>query len=255
MRSERWGIFVVLVLAVVIAKGLIGAGTFLIDHFVLIFTGYWMTREIFREPPLYNERNLRMAFGFSVALASLALCWLSFLPLATGWLVVIFGAYAIGQFVRGGAVRLRPKRFWRILFVALGPLSIFGIWYGGIMTYWRFQSAEAVYLGLAPTWFIGMSDGNDFMWNGFLLPLLGERIVPLEMIPTSGAFTIWGILLWLSQPIAFGLAVLKGNADAYFVHKMTGTQRLQATLGMACVGIAVSCVVIAGTLLLVHLSK
>jgi hypothetical protein len=205
MRPERWGVLAVLVLAATMVAGLVGAGTFAIDHCMLVFFGYWTTRGIFRQ---------------------------------------------------GGLVTwCRPKPFWRVIFVALAPLSIFSIWYGGVVTYWRLAPAGSVYFDLIPLSAIGMTDGNDFMWNGFLLPLIGHRIVPLNLIPTSGAFTAWGIFLWLSQPIAFGWAVLKGNADAYFVYAMTRRQRVTATLTMLAIGLAISGVVIGITRLLVCFSQ
>lgn len=85
--------------------------------------------------------------------------------------------------------------------VLLLPINIIALWLGGILPYFDVARGEQVYFHLVPTEYIGES-GNDFMWNGLILPWIG-RIVPLEMTPTYQylPFTILAIIVWVMMPV------------------------------------------------------
>lgn len=102
----------------------------------------------------------------------------------------------------------------RKLYPFLFPISIFSLYAGGILPYFNLITPEKVYFNLIPTQFLGTS-GNDFMWNGLILPFLG-RIVPLSVIPTyhSIAFTIVAIEIWLAMPFVLGFACILGWSSA-----------------------------------------
>src|SRR3989344_1686820 len=70
--------------------------------------------------------------------------------------------------------------------VFLLPANIIVLWIGGVLPYFNLMPPEAVYFGLVPKEWLGNS-GNDFMWNGLTLPLLG-RILPSEFVPTHRYF-------------------------------------------------------------------
>jgi hypothetical protein len=102
------------------------------------------------------------------------------------------------------------RKFYPLLF----PISIIALYLGGILPYFNLIAPEKVYFNLIPSQFLGIS-GNDFMWNGLILPFLG-RIVPLNLIPTyhSIAFTIVAIEIWLAMPFVLGFACLLGWSSA-----------------------------------------
>ena len=111
-----------------------------------------------------------------------------------------------------------PKLPWFGVFApALIPLSIIALYFGGILPYFNLMEPEAVYFYLLPKSWLGIS-GNDFMWNGLTLPLIG-RVMPLEMLPTSQNFflhpiNLFAYAIWALMPIAMIWSSLCGAADA-----------------------------------------
>ncbi len=110
----------------------------------------------------------------------------------------------------------KVKSLWRLrkLFPLLFVGSVVALWLGGIMPYLNLMEPTAVYFGLIPQHVLGQS-GNDFMWNGLVLPLIG-RTVPLELIPTYQYFwfNVVAVLFWIGIPIVMGWACLKAFAHA-----------------------------------------
>jgi hypothetical protein len=140
---------------------------------------------------------------------------------ASGWfftllvdlsMLMVLG-YAITFFMyRVLARRWKWMGVWGALLL---PLNILMLWAGGILPYFNLLPGEQVYFYLIPTEFIGTS-GNDFMWNGLILPWI-TRTVPLEMMPTYNylLFNIWAITIWIAMPVTLVWAcVLRGFPDS-----------------------------------------
>lgn len=121
--------------------------------------------------------------------------------------------YAITFFIFRVAVR--EWKWLGVYSVFLLPVNILALWIGGILPYFNLIAPEAVYFHIFPKEWLGVT-GNDFMWNGFILPLTGGRIVPLEVIPTYHylLFNVYAFLLWLSYPVALGYGAILGYAHS-----------------------------------------
>lgn len=123
----------------------------------------------------------------------------------------------------GPVTRLKPKKTWRRFLLLLYPISFLSLWILGSLAYWDFISSGGAYFGLVPESWIGTPDGNDFMWNGFLIRLLGTRVVPLSFIPTYNfcltplnvsLLTLWSIVIEIGEPAVLWWAILKGQAHS-----------------------------------------
>jgi hypothetical protein len=90
------------------------------------------------------------------------------------------------------------------------------MWLGGVLPYFNLIPPARVYFGMFPSDWLGVN-GNDFMWNGFLIALGIKRVVPLELQPTYHYFwfNLYVILYWLSFIPTLGWAVLKGRQTAF----------------------------------------
>lgn len=124
--------------------------------------------------------------------------------LALGYLI----SFVIFRFLTG---------YWRwlsTLAVLLLPISVLGLYAGGIPPYFNLIPPEQVYFHLIPKEFLGLT-GNDFMWNGFLLPTVG-RIVPLSIQPTYQylGFNLFAVFIWLGMWPVLGWASAQGYIDA-----------------------------------------
>lgn len=125
-------------------------------------------------------------------------------------LIIIF-AYPISFLV----YRLAKKQPWMGKWAwILILVSVLALWSGGIPPYFNLMEPEDVYFGMVPSEWLG-ENGNDFMWNGLTLPIIG-RIVPLEMTPTYQfpLFTIYAVFVWLMMPFAMIGVARFGRADA-----------------------------------------
>lgn len=113
--------------------------------------------------------------------------------------------------------RVVVRKWWKsfgVYAAFLLPINIIVLWIGGVLPYFNLMSPENVYFGLVPKEWLGNS-GNDFMWNGLTLPILG-RVLPLEFFPTYRhfLFNIYAALIWLSYPIILGWASFRGYAHS-----------------------------------------
>jgi hypothetical protein len=167
----------------------------------------------------------------------------------------------------GPITRLRPKKFWRKFLPALLPANIIVLWVLGALAYANIITSVGAYAHLIPLSAIGTLDGNDFMWNGFIMVLFGKRLVPLGLIPTynhcqiiqnagflsqlTSLFTLWGIVVWLSMPVILGWAAVKGNGHAVANNWPAG-RWYKAAFIMALKGLALSLLTAAITALLVQ---
>lgn len=138
------------------------------------------------------------------------------------------------------------RKFYPLLF----PISIISLYFGGILPYFNLIAPEKVYFNLIPASFLGVS-GNDFMWNGLILPLFG-RIVPLNLIPTyhSIAFTIVAIEIWLAMPFILGLACLLGWSTA--LENAKPKEVWPVFLGILIGGVALFSFLVGAITILVH---
>lgn len=138
------------------------------------------------------------------------------------------------------------RKFYPLLF----PISIISLYFGGILPYFNLIAPEKVYFNLIPVQFLGTS-GNDFMWNGLILPLLG-RIVPLSVIPThhSVAFTIVAIEIWLAMPFVLGFACLLGWSSA--LENAKAKEIWPVCLGVLLAGIVLFFLLVGAATVLVH---
>jgi hypothetical protein len=113
---------------------------------------------------------------------------------------------------------ITPRWPWIGVFAPfLLPLSVLALYVGGLLPYFNLMEPEAVYFYLLPKSWLGIS-GNDFMWNGLTLPLIG-RVMPLEMIPTCKNFplhpiNLFAYVIWTLMPVVMVWSSLCGSADA-----------------------------------------
>ena len=165
-------------------------GTFLIDHSTMILFGYWITYAI------YNRRGIQYRVGRAILMAESRDANPSFLR----WLKSVLD-------------RLFPITF---------PVSIIVLWIGGFLPYMNLVPPESVYAGLFPKEWLGVN-GNDFMWNGFLLPIIGERIVPLGALSNelTSLGTMYGLLYWASFPFFLGWSVSRGRSTAFLRNRLS----------------------------------
>lgn len=122
-------------------------------------------------------------------------------------MLIVFG-YSITFFIY--RVLTRKWKWMGVQALLLLPTNIIALWLGGVLPYFNVIRGENVYFNLIPSHFIGVN-GNDFMWNGLILPWIG-RIVPLDMLPTYQypLFTVWAVIIWLAMPLVLGWASLRG---------------------------------------------
>lgn len=104
-------------------------------------------------------------------------------------------------------------RWWPALTLAglgLFVATILGFWTFGLLPFFGFMSIPPIYETLIQT-----VNSNDFMWNG-LVPFFKERVVPLELIPTTSNpwFIAYAVLIWLGMIPVLGWACFHGMADA-----------------------------------------
>lgn len=147
---------------------------------------------------------------------------------------------------------IKVKFLWplRKLYPLLFPISILSLYLGGILPYFNLIAPEKVYFNLIPVQFLGLS-GNDFMWNGLILPFLG-RIVPLDIIPTyhNWAFTIVAIEIWIAMPFVLVYACMRGWSSALLNAKLK--EIWPVCLGVFLAGIALFLLLIGAVTVLVR---
>lgn len=155
-------------------------GTFIIDHAMMTFLGYLVT---------YNLYKLR-GKQWNLGVAALKNPGVSFYGKRKGFF----------------------DRFWLMTF----PLSIISLWIGGALPYLNLVEPESVYFYAFPASWLGVN-GNDFMWNGFIIAFTEKRALPLEFLPTTQYFwfNVYAVLYWLSFPVVLGLAVARGRQTAF----------------------------------------
>lgn len=149
---------------------------------------------------------------FSALLAVCSIGWF-FTILVDYTLLIVLGyfmTYVIYRHIIKVKFLWRLRRLYPLLFVA----SVLALWFGGVMPYFNLMEPSAVYLGLVPAEILGQT-GNDFMWNGLILPFI-DRTVPLELTPTYQYlwFNVLAILFWLGIPLVQGWACLQAFSDA-----------------------------------------
>lgn len=158
----------------------IGYGTFIIDHALLLVMGYVCTYNI------YKTRGKQWNYGVAAL-----------------------------KFPNVGFYRWRKKfmdRFWLMTF----PLSVLSLWIGGFFPYINAIPPESVYCYAFPKEWLGIN-GQDFMWNGFIIALFDKRIIPLEFLPTwkYPLFNAYAGLYWASIIFFLGFGVAKGRQTAF----------------------------------------
>lgn len=151
-------------------------GTFIIDHASLIIFPFFITYWLF------NRR------GFNRKLGDLSL--------------------------ESRTARVLKSSIYRFELMTF-PLTLFLMWIGGIMPYFNWIPPADVYFGIFPEGWLGRN-GNDFMWNGFLLAFGDYRIIPFEMLPTYRylLFNIYAVIYWLSFIPTFMWGVSEGRSLA-----------------------------------------
>lgn len=147
----------------------------------------------------------------AVALLLIALSGWFFTLLVDIPMLLVLG-YAVTFFIY--RVPARKWKFIGVYAAFLFPINILMLWVGGVLPYLNLMTPEAVYFYVLPAKWLGIS-GNDFMWNGLTLPIIG-RILPLESVPTYRhfLFNAYALLLWFCYPLALGLASLRAYAHS-----------------------------------------
>lgn len=147
----------------------------------------------------------------------IALCGWFFTLLVDNSMLIVLGF--VFSFI---TYRVFVRRYWMSLGVYsifLLPLNIIALWVGGTMPYWNIIPPESVYFNLLPKEWLGNS-GNDFMWNGLLLPIIG-RVIPENVIPTTRytLFTVYAIFVWATYA-----AVLTASSCYGYSMSVVGTE-------------------------------
>ena len=164
----------------------------------------------------------KLAVVAALMIAVLASCSGWFFTLIVDWSMLTLMGYTVSFFtyrIIVWAVRKTKNesvKSWArtvgVIVIFLLPLTLLSLYAGGILPYFGLLEPEQVYFGLVPSEWLGAS-GNDFMWNGLILPITG-RVVPLEVQPTSNKFwfNVFACSIWLGMPIILASASLYGYA-------------------------------------------
>lgn len=186
-----------------------------------------------------------IVFLFLLAICSIG--WFFTILVDYSLLIILgyFMTYLIYRHVIKVKFLWRLRRFYPLLFVG----SVLALWFGGVLPYFNLMEPSAVYFNLIPQHILGQT-GNDFMWNGLILPFI-SRTVPLELTPTYQYFwfNLVAIVFWIGIPIVQGWACLQAFADALL--NTTWRKLWRKWLKMILLGIAVFIFMIGLTHLLV----
>lgn len=184
---------------------------------------------------------------FAALLVVCSIGW--FFTIIVDYSLLIILGYFMTYFIYRHVIKVkflwRLRRFYPLLFVG----SVLALWFGGVLPYFNLIEPSAVYFNLIPQHILGQT-GNDFMWNGLILPFI-SRTVPLELIPTYKywAFNVVAIVFWLGIIAVQGWACLQGFSDALL--NTTWRKLWRKWLKMILLGIAVLIFMIGLTHLLV----
>lgn len=163
------------------------------------------------EMDMIKEKILPVVI-FLVLLAICCSTWFFTIIVDYAMLIVLgyFMTYFIFRYLIKVKFLWRLRKFYPLLFLG----SVLALWIGGVLPYLNLIEPSAVYLGLVPAKILGQT-GNDFMWNGLVLPLIG-RTVPLELTPTYQYFwfNVVAIIFWIGIIPVMGWSCLKGFGQA-----------------------------------------
>lgn len=162
------------------------------------------------------------------------------------------------QLVLGYAVTFMLFRWGTRLWPAL-TLAGLGFFVATILGFWTFGLLPFFGLISIPPLYeipIQITSSNDFMWNG-LVPFFKERVVPLELIPTTGNpwFIAYAAFIWLGMIPILGWACLHGMADAMNERVPWYKLFFPKLLWMCFLAVAAFFILVAGARLLVWLQS